>query len=187
MMITFENDNDLIVNALEKVIAHARRTQQIIIAHCVWWLASIIGLEQGLTIYIDNIRKRGTTSQEFPVEIPEERAEEEILRPAIFPVQPSRSHQVPKAREVSSTPRDLTEDLRLDRILKSAERVIQDSFRDRTVRQQGRVNPQPTTKLQLKEARKVKRLQEARERKEAERNERLQEIRATVIQHLSKE
>jgi hypothetical protein len=58
MTVTFENDNDVIVYALEKVISHARRTQQIFVAQCVWWLASIIGLEQGLINYLDNIQSR---------------------------------------------------------------------------------------------------------------------------------
>jgi hypothetical protein len=58
MTITFENNNDIIVYALAIVIAHARRTQQIFMAQCVWWLASIIGLDQGLVSYIDNIQSR---------------------------------------------------------------------------------------------------------------------------------
>jgi hypothetical protein len=56
MTITFENDNDVIVYALEKVISYSRRTQQIFVAQWVWWLASTIGLEQGLINYIDNIQ-----------------------------------------------------------------------------------------------------------------------------------
>jgi len=58
MTITFENNNDVIVYALEKIIAHARRTQQVFVAQCVWWLVSIIGLEQGLVNYIDTIQSR---------------------------------------------------------------------------------------------------------------------------------
>jgi hypothetical protein len=50
MMITFENENDVIIYALEKVIAFARRTQQIILAQCVWWIASVARFEQGLVI-----------------------------------------------------------------------------------------------------------------------------------------
>jgi hypothetical protein len=56
MTITFENDNDVIVYALEKIISYARRTQQIFVAQCVWWHASIIGLEQGINNYIDNLQ-----------------------------------------------------------------------------------------------------------------------------------
>jgi hypothetical protein len=58
MAITFENDNDVIVYALEKIIVYARRTQQILMAQCVWWLASIIGLEPGLITRIDNLHGR---------------------------------------------------------------------------------------------------------------------------------
>jgi hypothetical protein len=58
MSITFENDNNVILCALEKVISDARRTQQIFTAQCVWWLVSIIGLEQGLVRYIDNLHER---------------------------------------------------------------------------------------------------------------------------------
>jgi hypothetical protein len=58
MPITFENDNDVIVYALEKVISYARRTQQIFVAQCVWWIAGIIGLEESLVIYIDRLHGR---------------------------------------------------------------------------------------------------------------------------------
>jgi hypothetical protein len=88
MTITFRNDNDVIVYALEKVITYARRTQQIFVAHCVSWLASIIGLEQNLVIYIENIQSRTTKSKE------------EELR------QDSESRK----RIISPTPRDLQED-----------------------------------------------------------------------------
>jgi len=54
MTITFENDNDIIIYTLEKIISYARRTQQIFVAHCIWWLASLIGLKQGLVVHIDN-------------------------------------------------------------------------------------------------------------------------------------
>jgi hypothetical protein len=39
MTITFENDSEVIVYALENAIAHARRTQQIFVVQCMWWLA----------------------------------------------------------------------------------------------------------------------------------------------------
>jgi hypothetical protein len=75
MTITFENDNDVIIYTLEKIISYARRTQQVFVAHCVWWLASVIGLEQGLIVHIDNLQERGTTSVELPEDIPKERLE----------------------------------------------------------------------------------------------------------------
>jgi len=56
MTITFENNNDVIVYALEMVISHARRTQEIFAAQWVWWQSSIIRIEQGLVDYIDSIQ-----------------------------------------------------------------------------------------------------------------------------------
>jgi hypothetical protein len=64
MTITFENDNDVIVYALEKVISYARRTEQLFVAQCVWWLVSIIGLEQRLIIHINNLHGRTVISKE---------------------------------------------------------------------------------------------------------------------------
>ena len=58
MAITFKNDNDIIVYALEKVISYARDNQYTFLAQRVWWIASIIGLQEGLVIHIDNLRAR---------------------------------------------------------------------------------------------------------------------------------
>jgi len=168
MTITFENESDVIVYALEKVISHARRTQHIFVAQCVWWLASIIGLELGLIIHINNLRRR-------------ERLESVDKRTEF--VHSDSIQQIQIEREVSSTPRDLTEDLRLDRILESAERVVQESYQDRAVVQQGRVNPLPTTKAQLKKARKVKHLQERNKKPEAKQSQRLKEIQSEIIRN----
>jgi hypothetical protein len=91
MTITFENDNDVIVYALEKVISYARRTQQIFVAQFVWWLASIIGLEQGLIIHINNVQSRTEKSNQ------------------------SEGQKSDRGlREVSATPRDIQEDPRIN-------------------------------------------------------------------------
>jgi hypothetical protein len=102
MTITFENDNDIIVYALEKIISYARRTQQIFVAQCVWWLASLTGLEQGLITHIDNVRKRevAATSGDYS-----------------GAVYPDRVQQIGSEKVVSPTPRDLTEDQPLDQVL----------------------------------------------------------------------
>jgi hypothetical protein len=160
MTITFENDNDVIVYALEKVISYARQTQQIFVAHCVWWLASIIGLETGLVNHIDNLRKREDVLEQARVS--EERREVPEEDQSSQQVHPDRVAQILVNRSVSAVPRDLTEDQRLDRILEEAEEVIQNSLRDRDAVRRNRVNPLPSTKAQLKKARKVKRLQEVR-------------------------
>jgi len=61
------------------------------VAQSVWWIASITGLAEGLTIHINNLRKR---SEAFKASAPE-------------------IEQVPFANEVSATARDLQEDLRI--------------------------------------------------------------------------
>jgi len=58
MTITFENDNDIIAYALEKIICYARDNRYLFVAQSVWWLASIIGLSEGLASHIDNLRIR---------------------------------------------------------------------------------------------------------------------------------
>jgi hypothetical protein len=94
MTITFENNNDIIVYALEKVIAYATRTQQIFVVQCVWWLASVVGLESGLVTHSDNLRER--TEVDEPLRDP---------APGLHTY-----HQLGKV--VSPTPRDIQEDLR---------------------------------------------------------------------------
>jgi hypothetical protein len=91
------------VYTIEKVISYARRTQQIFVAQCVWWLASIIGFEQGLVNYGDNIQSHievTVTSEESP----------EMSVAVSSQVQPSNIHRVQTEREVSAIPRDLIED-----------------------------------------------------------------------------
>jgi hypothetical protein len=56
MTITFENDNDIIVYPLERIISYARDNQYIFLVQSIWWISSIIGLQQGLIIHIDNLR-----------------------------------------------------------------------------------------------------------------------------------
>jgi hypothetical protein len=58
MTITFESDQDVIVYALEKIISHARENSYIFLAQSIWWISSIIGLQEGLIIHIDNLKAR---------------------------------------------------------------------------------------------------------------------------------
>jgi hypothetical protein len=58
MTITFESDKDVIIYALEKIISYARDYQYIFLAQSIWWISSIIGLQEGLIIHIDNLKVR---------------------------------------------------------------------------------------------------------------------------------
>jgi len=120
MTVIFDNDSDIIVDALEKVIAYARITQQIFVAQCVWWLVSIIGLVQGLVSHIDHLSKR-----------PEMRTEENPQ--SVTGANDITEHK----RIVSPMPRDIQEDPRLgsDRNLIHLERVtqVENTFPDSSV------------------------------------------------------
>jgi hypothetical protein len=102
MTVTFKDDNDIVVYALEKVIAYARRTQQIFVAHCVWWLASIIGLEQELINHIDKLQSQ------IEVRISAELLPEDT--PCAKEDRDTKANQ--DLRGVSITPRDIQEDPR---------------------------------------------------------------------------
>jgi hypothetical protein len=56
MPVTFQNVNDIIIYALEKIISFARRNHYLFVALCIWWLASIIDLQSGLKEHIKNLK-----------------------------------------------------------------------------------------------------------------------------------
>jgi hypothetical protein len=58
MPITFESDKDVIVYALEKIISYARDNSYIFLVQSIWWISSVIGLQEGLIIHIDNLKAR---------------------------------------------------------------------------------------------------------------------------------
>jgi len=113
MTITFENDNDVIVYALEKVISYARSTQQIFVDQCVWWLASIISLEPGLIIHIDNLREPSIITT-TPRDIQEEQS---------------------SSSSISDCQQDLEElrSVREDKILEECDEVLRSSQRLRKI------------------------------------------------------
>jgi hypothetical protein len=68
MTITFESDNEVIVYTLEKIISYARTNQYIFLPQSIWWISSIIGLQQELVLHIDNLKirsKEEITAREF--------------------------------------------------------------------------------------------------------------------------
>jgi len=172
MTITFENDSDVIIYALEKIISFARRNRHLFVANCVWWISGLIGLEFGLINYIDYL---GENKPSVPLE---DSSGKFYL---------DSDQQNLSGRAISSTPRDLTEDQCFDIVLSKAEESLATSKGPRNTRQRNRINPLPQTKNQLKKARKAKRLQEGNRKLKSKKNKRLEKIRATVIKNLSKE
>jgi hypothetical protein len=55
MTIALVYDNDIIIYSLEKNISYAKDNRNIFVAQCVWWLPSIIALQEGLIVHIDNL------------------------------------------------------------------------------------------------------------------------------------
>jgi len=58
MTISIESENDVIVYALEKIIAFARSNQYIFLAQSLWWISSVIELQTELVNHIDNLKIR---------------------------------------------------------------------------------------------------------------------------------
>jgi hypothetical protein len=70
MTIIFGNDNDVMMYALEKIISYDRDNQYIFLAQSIWWISSILGLQQGLVIHIDNLKARTDSRESKPLTIP---------------------------------------------------------------------------------------------------------------------
>jgi hypothetical protein len=129
MTISFKNDNDIIVYALEKIIAFAKHNQNIFLAQSVWWISSEIGLQVGLVVHIDSIRIRS-----------------EIAAPPT--IVPNTIDKVSKETELR----------RQDKVLKESEEDLRDSHRLRSLAtlkasgrtKTGRINPLASTKQNLK-------------------------------------
>jgi len=54
MTLTFENDTEVVVYTLQKILSYARDNQYIFLAQSIWWISSIIGLQQGWIVHIDD-------------------------------------------------------------------------------------------------------------------------------------
>jgi len=63
MTISFENDKDVIIYALEIIISSGRENLYLFVANCASWIAGVIGLDLGLNIYIDTLQEK--TSENF--------------------------------------------------------------------------------------------------------------------------
>jgi len=137
MTITFENVNDAIVYALERVISYTRTSQQILVAQCVWWLAGIIGLEESVVIHIDKLL--GCTV------VGRERKGKEVSNPVTENTPEIHGLEVQESKEECQ-----------DKILTECEEYLKDSRRLREIAAlkatrktlTGLINPTPISKNQ---------------------------------------
>jgi hypothetical protein len=126
------------------------------VAQSVWWLASIIGLEQGLITYTDILRAKDSKTIRDATQLPLYSSVNTDYSYLPSQVHFSRVPQITTEREVPATPQDLTDNLLSDQVLDRAEQFIDGSEQARNTWQRNRVNPLPQTKQQLKKARKTK-------------------------------
>jgi len=128
----------------------------------------VIGLDSGLTRYIDSLETRKRSTQPSVSFMPRDSCKAIIegekdsgsLQQHSKKIPPDRLQQISTKRMVSPTPRDLTEDKQVNQIVDGAKQCIEESVRAHNTWQRNRVNPLPQTKSQLNKARKIKHLQE---------------------------
>jgi len=58
MTLIFEDDSAVIVYAFERILSHAREIQYYFIGNYIWWIASVIGLDDKLRRHIDNLASK---------------------------------------------------------------------------------------------------------------------------------
>jgi len=135
MTTTFSNDNDIILYTLERIIAYSRDNQYIFLAQKIWWISSIISLQQRLIVHIDNLKIKSETR------IEEDSSGSKGQDHKLPSVQPSRINQISDNQAVSTTPVDLTEDSIIDQLIEWAEQFIESSEWSQNTWQRNCVNP----------------------------------------------
>jgi len=121
--ITFENENDVILYASHRIISYAKKNHYIFVTQCIWWISSIIGLQQGMVTHINNLKTWERLNQEVhPIKT--DRAPEDI-------VHPSRVSQIQDLNSISrkseSTQSESPEIDQWDRILEDCEKFLLES------------------------------------------------------------
>jgi len=135
MTITFTNDSNVIVYALEMIVSFPRENQCHFVANCAWWIAGVIGLDSGLTRYIDSLETRKRITQPSVSLMPrdsckaiiEGEKDSESLQQHSRKIHPDRLQQISTKRMVSPTPRDLTKDKEVNQIVDGAKQFIEES------------------------------------------------------------
>ena len=138
MTITFQNNNDVIDYALEKILSYARNNQYIFLARSVWWISSIIRLQQGLIIHIDNLKNRSkTTVTIVPIvreasAIPRDAQEKSRTIVDLQHIHPDRVSQVEGViDDISNLDLRNSEGSRVSQLLEWTEQFIQSSQKKR--------------------------------------------------------
>jgi hypothetical protein len=139
MTITFENNNNIIVYALERIISYTRRTQQVFVPQCVWWPVSIIRSEHGLINHTDNLHGRTFISTELHSEgVGNHTVPDSSIIQDSKPKRLKGNHQFTILKEYQELQKESSQ-LRVVATLKS-----------QRVNRTGRINPTPILKKALR-------------------------------------
>jgi hypothetical protein len=127
MTITFENDHHVIIYTLDKIIAWASSTQQILVSHCIWWLASVPGFDERWIALIDMLQWRAKVRlEDSPAPV--------ITQGITY-----------SAHAISMTAKNISEDHRAEQILDCSEHFVTQSEYSWYQLRHGRINPLPHT------------------------------------------
>jgi hypothetical protein len=65
MTVTFEDDNSIVIYALEKILWFTRQNQYIFVAQGVWLITPLVAINEGLASHIDSLHHQSH------IEVPE--------------------------------------------------------------------------------------------------------------------
>jgi len=140
MVLTFVSDNNVTVYALEKIICNARENRYIFVAQSVWWIASVIGLTEGLATHIDNLRKPIRLVGSSYIGLPDR---EEVIAPSDIPdrlnvsnesghIHPDRILQIGKIISDGDSSKNSDSELgQASRVIKAGKEFIDKSRKER--------------------------------------------------------
>jgi hypothetical protein len=126
MTITFENDSDVIIYTLEKIILFARENQYLFVANCAWWIASTIGLDEGLVIHIDNLVNQNRISNRREVSATPRDIAREVspeLPSSNYITDPSRRNRSGRINPLPRTKKQRRKANRIKRLQKAAKKA----------------------------------------------------------------
>jgi hypothetical protein len=155
MTLSFESDKDVIIYALEKIISYAREYQYIFLAQSVWWISSILHLQEGLIIHIDNLKSREGVNLAQEVH---ETSDGELPVKGTF-IHLSRAHQIQHSEDSyneSNSESDSTTETNIhNEIIDNCEAFLAQSQEERKA--VGRLTRQASKKVKRKADRIAKR------------------------------
>jgi len=170
MTLTFENNNDVVVYALEKIITYDRKNRYIFAAQSIWWIASVTGLTEQLVTHIDNLRSQGITElvgtsvtdqpNKEGITTPQDIQECSNINIELGYIHPDRITQVDNTTNGNcSLEHSGSESGRASRIIKEAKEFISQSQKEQRRTFKGKADPLSCTRSGIISAKPLSRKQ----------------------------